>query len=71
MLGVHYLFNYYRIEDWTQEPFGPWVERVGSEFYLRDSSRDNRWGNRLVFLGSYLAPNYDANVGYLTLTYKF
>lgn len=70
-LGVHYLFNYYRIEDWMQEPFGPWVERVGSEFFLRDSSRDNRWGNRLVFLGSYLAPSYDANVGYLTMTYRF
>lgn len=71
ILGVHYLYNYYRIEDWAQEPFGPWVERVGSEFFLHDSSRDNRWGNRLVNMGSYLAPSYDANVGYLTMTYRF
>ncbi|MBI5472309.1 MAG: MtrB/PioB family outer membrane beta-barrel protein [Ignavibacteriae bacterium] len=71
ILGLHYLFNHYRIEDWMQEPVGPWVEQVGSEFYLRDTSRDNRWGNRLVAFGSYLAPSFDAHVGYLTMTYKF
>ncbi len=71
ILGLHYLFDRYSISDWMQEPGGPWVEQVGSEFFLRDSSQDNRWGNRLVNMGSYLGPSYEAHVGYLTLTYKF
>ncbi|MBI4427541.1 MAG: MtrB/PioB family outer membrane beta-barrel protein, partial [Ignavibacteriales bacterium] len=71
VLGLHYLYSRYVIQDWVQEPVGPWVERVGSEFMLRDSSRDERWGNRLVSMGSYLAPSYEAHVGYLTMTYRF
>lgn len=71
ILGLHYSFYGYRIEDWVQEPAGPWVEQVDSEFLLRDTSRDNRWGNRLVNLGSYLAPSYDAPVWFVTLTYRF
>lgn len=69
--GLHYLFNWYRIQDWMQEPDGPWVEEVGSEYYLRDTSQDNRWGNRLVTMGGYQAPNYEAHMGYLTMTMKF
>jgi MtrB/PioB family decaheme-associated outer membrane protein len=70
MLGLHYLFDRYSIRDWQQEPSGPWVEEVGSEFFLRDTSQDNRWGNRLVNMGSYLAPTYTFHGGYVTLTYR-
>jgi MtrB/PioB family decaheme-associated outer membrane protein len=69
--GLHYLFDRFSIKDWMQEPNGPWVEEVGSEFFLRDTSQDNRWGNRLVNMGSTLGPSYEAHVGYLTMTYKF
>jgi len=70
-LGLHYLYNSYQIRDWIQDPSGPWVEQVGSEFYLRDTSEDNRWGNRLVSLGSYLAPSFAAHVGFVTVTFGF
>ena len=71
ILGLHYFLIRYRIQDWVQEPAGPWVEQVRSEFLLRDTSRDNRWGNRVVIMGSYLAPSYEGHVGYLTMTYRF
>ena len=71
VFGLNYLFDSYSIADWMQEPSGGWVEQVGSEFFLRDSSRDNRWGNRLVALGSVLSPSYEAHVGSVTVTYKF
>jgi len=69
--GLHYLFDRYEVEDWVQEPTGPWVEEVGSEFFLRDTSRDNRWGNRLVSMGGLLGPGYEAHVGYLSVTHRF
>ena len=71
IFGLHYLFDRYSVEDWMQDPEGAWVEEVGSEFFLRDTSRDNRWGNRLVNMGSTLGPSYEAHVGYLTMTYRF
>lgn len=71
VVGMHYLFDRYSIADWMQEPSGGWVEEVGSEFFLRDSSQDNRWGNRLIVLGSVLSPSYEAHVGTVTVTYKF
>jgi hypothetical protein len=71
MLGFHYLFSRYIIEDWVQEPEGTWVEQVESENYWRDTSRDNRWGNRLVSMGGYLAPSYKAHVGFISVTYQF
>jgi len=71
VLGMNYLFDRYSTADWMQEPSGGWVEEVGSEFFLRDTSRDNRWGNRLVSLGSVLSPSYEAHVGSVTVTYKF
>ena len=71
ILGFHYLFSRYYIQDWLQEPEGAWVENVGSEYFLRDTSRDNRWGNRLVSMGSYLAPAYQAHVGFVSVTYQF
>jgi MtrB/PioB family decaheme-associated outer membrane protein len=71
VFGLHYLFDRYSIKDWMQEPSGDWVEQVGSEFFLRDTTRDNRWGNRLVNMGSYLGPSYEAHVGSVTMTYRF
>lgn len=70
-LGLNYFYSRYSLTDWGQAPAGPWVEFVGSEFLWRDTSRDNRWGNRVVAMGSYLAPSYSAHVGYLTMTYTF
>jgi MtrB/PioB family decaheme-associated outer membrane protein len=70
-LTVGYLYDRYTIRDWQQEDDTPWVESVGSEFLLRDTSRSHQWGNRLVNLGSFLAPGYDASYGYVTLGYRF
>jgi MtrB/PioB family decaheme-associated outer membrane protein len=70
-LTVGYLYDRYTIRDWQQEDNTPWFESVGSEFLLRDTSRSHQWGNRLVNLGSFLAPGYDASYGYVTLGYRF
>jgi len=70
--GVHYIYDRYKISDWMQEGETPWIDSVnGSEYLLRDSSTDNRWGNRLINLGSYLGPSYEAHFGAVTLTYRF
>ena len=71
--GVHYIYDRYKISDWMQEENTPWTESVGSEFLLRDTSSDtsNQWGNRLINLGSYLGPSYEAHFGAVTLTYRF
>lgn len=70
VLGFRYLFNDYSIDDWMQEPEGGWVDVVNPNF-VRDSTRDNRWGNRLPRLGGILAPSYNANVGFITLAYRW
>jgi hypothetical protein len=70
-LGVNYLFDDYEIDSWIQEPEGGWVELVGSEYLARDTTRDNRWGNRLVRLGGVLAPSYTANVLWFTAGYRW
>jgi len=70
-IGAHYLFDSYDTTDWMQEPIGGWVEQVGSQYFLRDSTRDNRWGNRLPRLGSYLAPSFDGNATYVTVAYRW
>lgn len=73
VVGLHYLFDKYKISDWMQEDSGPWFESVGNEYLLRDNSSatSTQWGNRLVNMGSYLGPDYEAHVGFLTVTYKF
>jgi hypothetical protein len=73
VFGLHYLFDRYSISDWMQEEgLGDiWFEQVGSEYLLRDNSQSHQWGNRLVNMGSYLGPSYEAHVGYLTMTYRF
>lgn len=71
--GVHYIYDRYKISDWMQEANTPWVESVGSEYLLRDTSdaTSTQWGNRLINLGSYLGPSYEAHFGAVTLTYRF
>jgi MtrB/PioB family decaheme-associated outer membrane protein len=71
--GVHYIYDRYKISDWMQEANTPWFESVGSEYLLRDTSdaTSNQWGNRLINLGSYLGPSYEAHFAALTLTYRF
>ena len=71
--GLSFMFERYKVRDWQQEANMPWFESVGSENFLRDSSSatSTQWGNRLVNLGSYLAPSYYAYVGSLGVTYKF
>ena len=70
-VSAGYTFDRFRLEDWQQASDTPWRESLGSEVFTRDTSRSNQWGNRLINLGSYLAPGYDAHIGYLTLTYRF
>ncbi|MCX5875410.1 MAG: MtrB/PioB family decaheme-associated outer membrane protein [Deltaproteobacteria bacterium] len=71
--GVHYIYDRYKISDWMQEANTPWAESVGSEYLLRDTSdaTSTQWGNRLINLGSYLGPSYEAHFGAVTLTYRF
>ena len=73
VVGMHYIYDRYKISDWMQEANTPWAESVGSEYLLRDTSdaTSTQWGNRLINLGSYLGPSYEAHFGAVTLTYRF
>jgi MtrB/PioB family decaheme-associated outer membrane protein len=66
-----YSFENYGLEDWQQSPTAPWVEAVGADTLLRDTSRSFQWGNRLFNLGTELAPGYTAHVGFVGLRYRF
>ena len=75
--ALSYMWESYKTEDWQQTD-NPWRESVGSEFLTRDTSATNtsgavgsQWGNRLVNLGSYLAPRYEEHVVSVAMTYKF
>lgn len=68
---LQYAFDRYDLSDWMQEANTPWTESVGSPYLLRDTSQSNQWGNRLVSLGSYLAPTYDAHYVGVSLSYRF
>lgn len=68
---VGYGYETYTLEDWQQGSSAPWVEAVGADTLLRDSSRSFQWGNRLFNLGTYLAPSYDAHIGFVGLKYRF
>lgn len=61
----------YTLDDWQQAAGTPQFEAVGSDLLLRDTSRSHQWGNRLLNLGSYLAPGYTATLVYVGLTYAF
>jgi MtrB/PioB family decaheme-associated outer membrane protein len=71
IMGVGYTFDRYRLRDWQQETDTPWVESAGTGFLTRDTSRSHQWGNRLVNMGSPLAPSYNAHFGHVTITYRF
>ena len=66
-----YTYERYRTDDWQESTAQPWVEPVGSEFLLRDTSRSLQWGNRLFNFGSFLAPSYDAHFAYASFAYRF
>jgi MtrB/PioB family decaheme-associated outer membrane protein len=66
-----YSFESYTLEDWQEGGFGHWVEALGADTFLRDSSRSFQWGNRLFNLGTYLSPSYDAHIGFVGLSYRF
>jgi MtrB/PioB family decaheme-associated outer membrane protein len=68
---VGYSYERYRTDDWQQGQSFPWVEPVGSEFLLRDTSRSHQWGNRLFNLGTFLAPRYNAHIGWVAFSYRF
>jgi MtrB/PioB family decaheme-associated outer membrane protein len=70
-LILGYSFESYTLEDWQQGSTAPWVERVGADTLLRDTSRSFQWGNRLFNLGTYLSPSYDAHIGFVGLRYRF
>lgn len=70
-LVLGYNYERFRLGDWAQGTAFPWVEPVGSEFLLRDTSRSHQWGNRLFNLGSFLAPRYDAHIVFTSFTYRF
>ncbi|BCS32511.1 membrane protein [Luteitalea sp. TBR-22] len=70
-LVVGYGYERYRLADWQQGAEGPWVEQVGADTLLRDTSRSFQWGNRLFNLGTYLAPSYNAHLAFVGLRYRF
>lgn len=70
-LSFGYAFERFVLDDWQQEPPQGWVEAVGSEFFLRDTSRSFQWGNRLFNLGTPLAPDFTAHIGWATIGVRF
>jgi hypothetical protein len=70
-LVLGYGYEHYRLEDWQQGAEGPWVEQVGADTRLRDTSRSFQWGNRLFNLGTYLAPSYNAHLAFVGFKYRF
>lgn len=73
MLVAGYSYEHYDLRDWQQSAGAdnPTVEAVGADTLLRDTSRSYQWGNRLFALGSYLAPAYEAHIGFVGFRYRF
>jgi MtrB/PioB family decaheme-associated outer membrane protein len=71
VLIAGYSYENYTLDDWQQGSEAPWVEPVGADTLLRDSSRSFQWGNRLFNLGTYLAPTYAAHIGFVGIRYRF
>lgn len=69
--GLEFLRDEFSIVDWQQDLTAPMYEEVGSSYFIRDITRDNRWGNRLVNMGGNLAPGYVFNGVGMTLSYTF
>lgn len=68
---VGYRYDVYDLDDWQQSGSQPWVESVGADTLLRDTSRSFQWGNRLFNMGTYLAPSYTAHIGWVGLRVGF
>jgi hypothetical protein len=68
---VGYRYEMYDLNDWQQGSNQPWVESVGADTLLRDSSRSHQWGNRLFNMGTYLAPSYNAHLGWVGIRVGF
>jgi MtrB/PioB family decaheme-associated outer membrane protein len=68
---VGYRYEAYDLDDWQQSGSQPWVEAVGADTFLRDTSRSHQWGNRLFNLGTYLSPSYAAHLGWVGLRVNF
>ena len=66
-----YTYEKYGLDDWMQADAAPWVESLGADTLLRDTSRSFQWGNRLFNLGTYLAPRYSAHIGFVGFRYRF
>ncbi|MDP2053017.1 MAG: MtrB/PioB family outer membrane beta-barrel protein [Acidobacteriota bacterium] len=71
ILVTSYSYENYALDDWAQASAAPWVESVGADTLLRDTSRSFQWGNRLFNLGTYLAPRYVAHIGFVGFRYRF
>jgi hypothetical protein len=71
VLMATYTFERYVLDDWQQGSTAPWVEAVGAETLLRDTSRSFQWGNLLFNLGTNLAPAYNAHIGFVGFRYRF
>lgn len=71
VLIAGYSYETYTLNDWQQGSTFPWVEPVGSDTLLRDTSRSFQWGNRLFNLGTFLAPSYNAHIGFVGFRYRF
>lgn len=71
VLVAGYTYENYALEDWQQGAEAPWVEAVGADTLLRDTSRSFQWGNRLFNLGTHLAPTYAAHIGFVGIRYRF
>jgi Putative outer membrane beta-barrel porin, MtrB/PioB len=71
LLIAGYSYENYTLADWQQDSEAPWVEAVGADTLLRDTSRSYQWGNRLFNLGTLLAPSYVAHIGFVGFRYRF
>jgi hypothetical protein len=64
-------YESYVLRDWQQGGGTLQYEQVGSEYFLRDTSRSHQWGNRLYNMGAFLAPGYTGHALYFGLNYRF
>jgi hypothetical protein len=72
IVGLVYLTLVWNwLSDWQQSGSQPWVESIGVDTFLRDTSRSHQWGNRLFNMGTYLAPSYAAHIGWVSLRVGF
>lgn len=75
-IGFRYTYEQYKVTDWQQAGSGAHQATLG-ENYVADQDPEtagtgnDRVGSRLVRLSDYLAPDYNVNVFYLTVGYRW